>query len=413
MPTDITGKVFKRIDGYKEDVVEMQRALTAIPALSPDSGGKGEWEKALRMKTYMDALGCFSAEEFNAPCPSLKEGTRPNHIYRLKGEDSSRTVWIMSHYDIVPEGDLKLWSSNPFELKVDGDFLYGRGVEDNQQGMISSFLAAKAIIEEGLRPKYDLALLFISDEETGSRDGIQYILKKKPNLFSKNDLVYVPDSGVDDGSRIEVAEKSIMWVKFTVKGKQAHASRPNFGVNAFKAASNLIVRLQTLYEIFGAENPIFEPPTSTFEPTKKEANVPNVNSIPGEDVFYFDCRVLPCYKLEDVISEIRKIADGIEKDFDAKVVMDYAQKEQAAPETDPESDVVKLCADAVKEVYSVEPRACGIGGGTVAAYIRKAGIPAVVWSKLNDTAHQANENCRISNVIGDAKVFAHIALSSI
>lgn len=409
MEKKIKEKLFSRIDSYRDEVIKMQSELSALPALTPYEGGEGEWKKANKIKEYMDSIGYDSFEEYNAPCEAMKEGTRPNHVYRFKGIDSSRTIWIMSHMDIVPAGDLKLWNTDPFVVKVDGDYLYGRGVEDNQQGLVSSILAVKAMREEGIKPKYDVALLFISDEETGSFDGIQHILKVKPDIFKKTDMIYVPDSGVPDGSRIEVAEKSILWVKFTTKGLQAHASRPNCGKNAFKAASNLIVRLQTLYEIFGAKNDLFEPPTCTFEPTKKEANVPNINSIPGEDIFYLDCRILPSYKVDDIVNEMRNIADGVEKDFGVKISMDYAQREEAAPQTDPEDDTVKLCAKAIKEVYDVEPRACGIGGGTVAAYIRKEGIPAVVWSRLNDTAHQSNEHCKISNVIGDAKVFAHIA----
>ena len=52
----------------------------------------------------------------------------------------------------------------------------------------------------------------------------------------------------------------------------------------------------------------------------------------------------------------------------------------------------------------------GIGGGTVAALFRHAGIPAACWAKLDETAHQPNEYCIIDNMVGDAKVFAHIML---
>jgi succinyl-diaminopimelate desuccinylase len=63
---------------------------------------------------------------------------------------------------------------------------------------------------------------------------------------------------------------------------------------------------------------------------------------------------------------------------------------------------------AVKDVYGVEARPMGIGGSTVAAPFRAAGYPAVVWSKVNSTAHQANESCEVPNMVGDAKVYAHL-----
>jgi len=52
----------------------------------------------------------------------------------------------------------------------------------------------------------------------------------------------------------------------------------------------------------------------------------------------------------------------------------------------------------------------GIGGGTVAAFFRKAGIPAAVWSTMDDTAHSPDEYCLVENMLNDAKVFAHVFL---
>jgi succinyl-diaminopimelate desuccinylase len=72
--------------------------------------------------------------------------------------------------------------------------------------------------------------------------------------------------------------------------------------------------------------------------------------------------------------------------------------------------VVKALQAAVREVYRVEAAAMGIGGGTVAALFRRAGFEAACWSKIDETAHQPNEYCHIDNMIGDAKVFAHIFL---
>jgi len=94
-------------------------------------------------------------------------------------------------------------------------------------------------------------------------------------------MFFVPDSGCEDGSLIEVAEKSILWMKVITHGKQCHASRPSLGINAFKAASDLVTRYQKLYKKFPKKDRLYEPPISTFEPTKKENNVPNVNTLPG------------------------------------------------------------------------------------------------------------------------------------
>jgi succinyl-diaminopimelate desuccinylase len=403
-------EIFKRIDGYKNEVIEIQKLLVSIPALAPESEGDGELKKAEALMAYLKKKGYPEPESYPAPDKRVSSGIRPNLVYRIKGKDSSRKVWVMSHLDIVPAGEMTLWQSNPFELKVDGDKIIGRGVEDNHQGLVASYIAALAMVEGKIQPKYDLCLLFVADEEVGSDYGITYVLKNHANIFGKDDYILVPDSGSPDGAAIEVAEKSITWIKITTKGVQAHGSRPDLAKNAFRAASKLVVKIEDLYKEFGDQDKLFEPPYSTFEPTKKEANVPNVNTIPGDDVFHIDCRVLPKYSLDKVEARIRSWADEIEKSDGVKISMSFAQRAEAAPATSPDSPVVKALMRGIENVYKVKPYSYGIGGGTVAAIFRRAGYSAAVWARIFEVAHQPNEYALISNTLGDAKVFAHVAI---
>jgi len=400
-------KLCEKIDNSKQSVVDIQKLLISIPALAPESDGDGETKKAEALIEYLKKESFPEPENYPAPDKRVSSGERPNIVYRIKGKDSSRCVWVMSHLDIVPAGELSLWDTEPFKLKIDGDKIIGRGVEDNHHGGVASYIAVKALLDMGITPKYDVCLLFVADEEVGSVYGIQYLLDKH-NLFGKDDLILVPDSGDPTGADIEVAEKSIVWIKVETKGQQCHASRPDQGKNAFKAASNLAVKIEELYEIFDKKEDLFNPPISTFEPTKKEANVPNVNTIPGDDVFYVDCRVLPDYKLTEVEAKIREMADEIEKKFDVSITISHTQRAKAAPVTSSDSHVVKALSKAIGKVYEIEPKPIGIGGGTVAGHIRKKGFPVAVWSKIHETAHQPNEYTYISNILGDAKVFAHI-----
>ncbi len=340
-------------------------------------------------------------------------GLRPNIIARVSGERTDKTVWILSHLDVVPEGDLSKWDTPPFEAVVKDGRIYGRGTEDNNQGLVSAILMAKAFIATGIKPLYNIGLVMVADEETGSKYGLEYLMEHHHDIFNKNDLFIVPDAGEPDGTMIEVAEKSIMWVKFKTIGKQVHASMPEKGINAFKAASNLAVALDKLHEIYNDSDPVFDPPISTFEPTKKEANVPNVNTIPGDDIFYLDCRILPQYDIDDVMKKIEEISKEIEVKFEVKIEISTEQREQAAPATPVDASVVKALERAIKFVYNVEAKPMGIGGGTVAAIFRRAGFDAAVWATLDDLAHQPNEYCIIDNMVNDAKVFAYVVFNEI
>jgi len=205
---------------------------------------------------------------------------------------------------------------------------------------------------------------------------------------------------------IEVAEKSMLWLKVTVSGKQCHASSPEEGVNTLVAAAAFILRITKLHDMFPAVDKLFSPANSTFQPTKKEANVENVNTIPGRDVFYVDCRVLPQYDLADVLKAIESMGQEITATYGVGIRYDVVQQEQAAPATPVDAEIVTRMLAAVKAVYGGNPRPMGVGGGTVAAYLRRAGHDAAVWATWVPNAHQPNERSLISTNLGDAKVVA-------
>jgi succinyl-diaminopimelate desuccinylase len=407
-------KVLETIGGYREVAIELQRGIVAIPALSPDYGAPpehtGEARKVAFLEDYLTKMGVVEFSRVDAPDPRVPGGVRPSLIARVPGRDRSRATWVMAHTDVVPAGDLSKWTADPWTLRVEGDKLYGRGVEDNHQGLVAAVLAARALIETGTVPPRDFAMLFVADEECGSKFGIGHVVEAK-NPFGKDDVIIVPDGGAADGSEIEVAEKGIMWCRFTITGRQCHASTPERGINAMRAGAHLVVRLDALDGLFPDADPVFEPPRSTFTPTKKEANVGAINILPGEDVFFLDCRVLPRYPLDRVEAEIRKIMASVEKDFGVTVALSFEQRQEAAPPTPVDAKVVGLVRDAVRAVYGVEARPIGIGGGTVAAFLRRQGLPCVVWSKMDETMHGPDENADLGNILGDAQVIARVALS--
>jgi succinyl-diaminopimelate desuccinylase len=277
--------------------------------------------------------------------------------------------------------------------------------------LVSAIIAALALIKQGVSPNRTVKLLFAADEENGSTYGIKWMLENYPDLFRKNDLVLIPDSGNEEGSVIQIAEKSHVWLKFTTKGLQAHAAAPDSGINAYIAAADLTVRLHfELSQKFCEKDPLFTPDYSTFQPTKKEPNVPNINTIPGEDVFYCDMRILPCHPVDDVLKEVDRIKSDVEEKYRVTITYDIGQRNESPP-TSPDSPLIKFLSKSVEEIYKVKTTNVGIGGGTFAAFLRKTGIDCAVWARFEHTAHQPNEYALLDNILGDAKVMALMMVS--
>lgn len=393
-------KILARVERSRDDMVSTLADLCRIPAVGPDNGGDGEAKKAAHIQKWLQEMG-LKVERFDAPDKRVPGGKRPNLVARV---GRGPRLWFLVHSDVVPPGDPKGWSTDPFDPKLREGKLYGRGTEDNGQDIVSVLSAYQALTDAKAKPGRPLGFAIVSDEETGSAYGVEHLLEK--GVFSEGDAVVVPDRGVATGDEIEVAEKGLLWLRLTIRGKQGHASLPTEAVNAHRAGAYLLTLIDaTLPRKFAATDPIFRPWNSTFEPTKHEANVPNVNTIPGEDVFYFDCRILPSYKLKAVLEAAQDLADQASRTFGVKATAE-SLSEESSPPTPSDAPVVRDLTRAIRKVRGIQPKLVGVGSGTAAAPLRRRRIHAVVWCTTDEVGHSTNEYAKVDNLVGDAKVFA-------
>ncbi len=239
-------------------MTEALMRLCSIPAISPHNGGTGEDAKILELAKLIDELGLkgITLKVEHVDDDKAPSGRRPSLFLEYPGRKSQR-LCILSHIDVVPEGDRSAWTLDPFKPEVRDGKIYGRGVSDNGMCLVSSLFALKALQDAGITPEYTVFLAFVCDEEMGSHYGLEQLIER--DIFRADDLVVVPDSGNDAGDFIEVAEKSVLRMKFTVTGKQVHAAYPNKGINACRATNMLAHELDdALHEKFTQTNEIFD-----------------------------------------------------------------------------------------------------------------------------------------------------------
>ncbi len=404
--------LFAAVETLRPAMVETLSRLVEIPAVSPLDGGAGEGEKAAWLERHIASLDLGETRRYDAPDEKAPDGIRPNLVLSIPGEESEAgRLVLVSHVDVVPEGNRDLWTADPFRAVVRDGHLYGRGSNDNGQELVASLYAALALKKMALRPRRDLLLCFVADEERGSAKGICHLLEE--GLFRPEDLVVVPDGGNEKGDFVEVAEKGILWLQFRVRGRQTHASRPDLGLNACRVANAFAVELdEALHRAFPALDDLFVPPFSTFEPTKRLANVANVNTVPGEEVLCFDCRVVPSVPLDDVLAVVRSVIGFHEERSGATIELTLLERGDAAEPTSTASPVVRALVESLGQVYGFDPVVGGVGGGTCAAYFRQAGIPAVVWAQEAECAHMPDEYAVIDHLVAEAKVFALLMMEA-
>ncbi|RPI00369.1 MAG: M20/M25/M40 family metallo-hydrolase, partial [Calditrichaeota bacterium] len=184
-----------QLNSYREEIIEIQRCLVAIPALAPESGGQGEDLKASYIEQLLREVGVDELTRYDAPDERVMSGKRPNLVAKIYGKQRNKTVWVITHMDVVPAGDLSKWDAQPFQLQVKDDMLVGRGTEDNHQGLVSALIAIKALREMRIEPEFTIGLLIVADEETGSEYGLEFIMRTGKDLFRQEDWFLIPDAG--------------------------------------------------------------------------------------------------------------------------------------------------------------------------------------------------------------------------
>lgn len=393
--------ILKKIEDSEEDIIKDMMAMIRIPSIGPMNGGEGEGARA----DYLVSLlkGFDSVERIEVQDAFDKTMTRPNILAKKNGKKKG-TVWVIAHMDTVLPGDLDEWKYPPFEPHLENGRIYGLGTEDNGQAVIASLYASKYFDSKELNGR-SIGIAFVADEETTSEMGIGYLVRN--GYFSSDDVILVPDWGSPGGSMIDVAEKHLLWVKATIEGKQTHGSTPEKGINAYRVSTMFLADVLTkLEEKYGEKDPLFRPPVSTFEPTKRPATVGNVNTIPGYDEFWMDCRIIPKYDPNEIMDFIKTIAEEHSKKTKAKITVEPEQLTFSGQPSSIETEEFQLFKESINSVTGVDVQVAGVGGGTCANFFRLKGLNAYVWESEGGTLHQPNEYVVVKNIITDAKVYA-------
>ena len=190
---------------------------------------KGEAECAQWIAGQLEEVG-YTTEYIEAGRPG-----RGNLIARLPGADSSRGALLLhGHLDVVP-AEAADWSVHPFSGAVEEGYVWGRGAVDMKDMVGMMIAVARHFKRAGIVPPRDLVFAFVSDEEAGGKYGSQWLVDNRPDLFEGVSeaigevggfSLTVPRRG--GGERqlylIETAEKAMMWMRLTARGRAGHGS---------------------------------------------------------------------------------------------------------------------------------------------------------------------------------------------
>jgi succinyl-diaminopimelate desuccinylase len=297
------------------------------------------------------------------------------------------------HVDTVPLG-AAAWSYDPFGGLVEGDRIYGRGSSDMKAG-VAAFVAASCDIAADRKSGVHLSLVITAGEETGC-EGARDLVEK--HSFSSEDLLIVaePTANVP-----VIGHKGVAWFQFRLKGRTAHGSMPEHGINAAYRASDLIMRLSSLN--FNVQHKHLGKPTLNVGTVHAGANI---NSVPDLAEIGVDCRTVPG------IDHCR-----LQELFDAEIGDDDELKTilaLASVWTDPASPILKKVFEIVTTVTGSEQPWATAPYFTDAAVLSAAmnGPATVILGPGEPSlAHKTDEYCSIERLHAATEIFRRIGIS--
>jgi len=362
--------------------LELAKELIKFPTITPvDAGVMRFLEKTLKSLGFKTKILEFK-EKNSKPVKNL---------YARLGTKGLNFCYA-GHLDVVPPGNLKDWTVNPFKPIVKKGHLIGRGAND-MKSSIAAFVAAVSNFIKNNNFNGSISLLITGDEEgvaiNGTKKVVEYLKRKKEKINFC--LVGEPTNPNKLGEMIKIGRRGSMTGRLKIIGTQGHVAYPH---RANNPSTTLVKILSTLKAIK------FDKGTKDFQPTNLEITKINIensadNVIPGEANATFNIRFNNKHSSSSIKTKLNKIFNKITKQTKSKFNIEYSVSGEAFL-TKPNSTTFMI-QDVIKKITKVKPQLSTTGGTSDARFIRKI-TPCLEFGLVGKTMHKVDEAVSVSDL---------------
>ncbi|MFN8483679.1 MAG: M20/M25/M40 family metallo-hydrolase [Anaerolineae bacterium] len=365
--------------------------LIAIPSINPDlvPGAMGEAPLAEYCANFMRAAGLRVAVQEAAP-------GRPNAVGILPGTGGGRSLMLNGHMDTVGVEGMP----EPFTARREGSRIRGRGSVDMKGSIAAMLWAAKAIAQSGVRLKGDLIITCVCDEEYASL-GTEAIARQ----YTADAAIVTEPTDLD----LCLAHRGFMWIEIETKGRAAHGSRPNEGIDAIAHMGRVLVALEAYAQEL-AQRP--HPPLVT--PPSVHASIieggRELSVYPDECVLKIERRTVAGETRASVMAEMDALLGELaaaDPTFQAEARFLFSREPF---ETAAEEPIAQAVARAIEGVRGRSPQVIGQTFWTDAALLQAAGIPTVLFGCAGAGLHSIAEWVDADSVVQTTEALIATAL---
>ena len=373
--------------------LQLAKELIRYPSITPiDAGVMKFLEKQLRKLGFKTKILEFK-EKNTKPVKNLyaRLGTKgPNFCYA-------------GHLDVVPAGNLKDWTVNPFRPSIKKGHLIGRGANDMKSSIAAFVSAVSIFVKNNKKFNGSISLLITGDEEgiaiNGTKKVVEYLKKRKEKINFC--LVGEPTNPNKLGEMIKIGRRGSMTGRLSVIGVQGHVAYPHRANNPSTA---LVQILKELKEIK------FDKGTKDFQPTNLEVTKINIdntadNVIPGLANATFNIRFNNKHSSNSIKTKINKILKKICNKNKSNYKIEYSVSGEAFL-TKP-NQTTYMIQDIIKKITKIKPELSTTGGTSDARFIRKI-APCLEFGLVGKTMHKVDEAVSLGDLKKLTLIYSNI-----
>ena len=373
--------------------LQLAKELIKFPSVTPvDAGIMKFLEKKLKTLGFKTKILEFRE----------KDSQPVKNLYARLGNKGPNFCYA-GHVDVVPAGNLKNWTVNPFKPSIKKGHLIGRGANDMKSSIASFVSAVSNFVSNNRKFNGSISLLITGDEEgvaiNGTKKVVDYLKKKKEKIDFC--LVGEPTNPNKLGEMIKIGRRGSMTGKLSIIGIQGHVAYPQ---RANNPSTTLVQILRKLKEIK------FDKGTKDFQPTNLEVTKINIdnfadNVIPGLANATFNIRFNNKHSSSSIKKKINQIIKKVSKKNNSKFKIDYRVSGEAFL-TKP-NNTTFMIQGIIKKITKIKPQFSTTGGTSDARFIRKI-TPCLEFGLVGKTMHKVDEAVSLSDLKKLTRIYTEV-----
>ncbi len=373
--------------------LQLAKELIRFPSITPvDAGIMKFLEKKLKR------LG------FKTKTLEFKErGFKPvKNLYARFGNKSPNFCYA-GHLDVVPPGNIKDWTTNPFEPSIKKGHLIGRGANDMKSSIAAFVSAVSTFLSKNKKFNGSISLLITGDEEgdavNGTKKVVEFLRKKREKIDFC--LVGEPTNPNVLGEMIKIGRRGSLTGKLIIFGLQGHVAYPSRANNPSTTIVNILKELKEIQ---------FDKGTRDFQPTNLEVTRININNtadnvIPATAEATFNIRFNNKHSSNSLKKKLNKIFKKMTKKHKSKFKIEYKVSGEAFL-TKPNKTTFMI-QNIIKKITKLKPELSTTGGTSDLRFIRNI-CPGLEFGLVGKTMHKIDEAVSLKDLKKLTKIYENI-----